>query len=431
MIGALLTYLIAVPAAVLSLYPMKNQLRYSPKKTALTLLLTLCVTIPVMSFIASRLQLPPNALLFPILVLYFFLYHHSLKVHISKSLAIFGSIMSLMGILAMYATWYDAARHPELGSNSYTLDYALLHLFLGCVFALLLAYPLTHYGSWLIDQVSVPSIWYWTLPFSFLMLATTLRMRPVKYETFHVNHISEAIIVILTFLLLFWILAHLIFYFIVRGILEATRTQEEKRILEMQENQFQAQQRYMNATARERHDFRHNLRALCELYDSGEYEDLGEYLHQYVSSQPFNEVQPFCSNNALNAALNYYVHMAIQMGIDIQIETRLPDSLPISDIDLCRIVGNVLENAITGAQGIEDKWIRLSLTVIHDTTFYLVATNSFDGKVNLKDGRYLSRTHKGLGIGLSSIESTARSYGGMATFSHEGNEFYTNVAIPL
>ena len=35
------------------------------------------------------------------------------------------------------------------------------------------------------------------------------------------------------------------------------------------------------------------------------------------------------------------------------------------------------------------------------------------------------------GIGISSVVSTAESYGGVALFSHQGTEFYRNVVIPI
>lgn len=42
---------------------------------------------------------------------------------------------------------------------------------------------------------------------------------------------------------------------------------------------------------------------------------------------------------------------------------------------------------------------------------------------------YLS-THKGgHGIGLSSIAATAERYGGIAKFSHEGNEFHSDITL--
>ena len=36
-----------------------------------------------------------------------------------------------------------------------------------------------------------------------------------------------------------------------------------------------------------------------------------------------------------------------------------------------------------------------------------------------------------IGIGLLSIASTAEKYGGTAEFSHEGNQFYTDIMIPM
>ncbi len=53
------------------------------------------------------------------------------------------------------------------------------------------------------------------------------------------------------------------------------------------------------------------------------------------------------------------------------------------------------------------------------------------GVVKLSGGRYLSTDRRGSGIGISSVVSTAESYGGVALFSHSGTEFYSNVAIPL
>ena len=62
---------------------------------------------------------------------------------------------------------------------------------------------------------------------------------------------------------------------------------------------------------------------------------------------------------------------------------------------------------------------------------YLVAVNSFSGVVRQKNGKYYSTKRKQAGVGLSSVAATAESYGGVAQFSHEGKQFFSNVAIPL
>ena len=99
---------------------------------------------------------------------------------------------------------------------------------------------------------------------------------------------------------------------------------------------------------------------------------------------------------------------------------------------MCNIVGNVLDNAITACRGIpeQERMIQLTITDRHHANLYIVATNTFSGKVKLRDDRYLSTSRDGSGIGLSSIESIAESYGGNAEFSHKDREFYTNIVLP-
>ncbi len=429
--GAILSFMIILPAAAICLFPMKNQLRFSLPRTLLILGSSCLALIPVSALLAISFSLDPNELLFPMMALLFTVYHSCLRVHISKSLAVFCSVMALMSILGMYAACFDAYQNPTLGVNHYTPEYALFHLMISTAAGLLFAFPLLRYGSSLIDNLDIPSVWFWTLPFSSLLLGINIFLRPVKYETFHINRVAEAVMQIVSALLILWILMHVLFYIIVTSILRNARLQEEKQILEMRESQFVTQQRYMEATARERHDIRHNIRTLRELCDAGDYNAVREYLLQYEEGLPQNEVQPFCTNNALNALLNHYYHMASQTGIDIRIEMQIPDRFPLSDVEICRMFGNLLENAVESARNSEDPWIHLSSAVLHQAEWYIISTNSFDGNVRIHDGKYLSTRHKGDGIGLSSIKSIAESCGGTASFSHEGKEFYSNIVIPV
>ena len=49
---------------------------------------------------------------------------------------------------------------------------------------------------------------------------------------------------------------------------------------------------------------------------------------------------------AVNALLNYYMGRAQMVNAGIEWEISLPENLSISDIDLCGILGNILENAV-------------------------------------------------------------------------------------
>jgi len=123
--------------------------------------------------------------------------------------------------------------------------------------------------------------------------------------------------------------------------------------------------------------------------------------------------------------------MKEQNRIEFTARVNILCELPISDVDLCNMVGNILENAVIACQKTEEKMIQLTILTEDQIQLYIVAVNTFDGIVRKRNEQYLSTNRNQDGIGLSSIASTAKSYGGIAQFSHEGNRFYSNVAIPL
>ena len=112
---------------------------------------------------------------------------------------------------------------------------------------------------------------------------------------------------------------------------------------------------------------------------------------------------------------------------------ELPEKLPISDVELCGIVGNMLDNAVNACAEIPEAERRIDLTISCpvETRFGIVAVNSFNGVVKQDGGRYLSTHRGGSGIGLSSIASIVERYDGVINFRHEGKEFFSGVMIPM
>ena len=101
-------------------------------------------------------------------------------------------------------------------------------------------------------------------------------------------------------------------------------------------------------------------------------------------------------------------------------------------MDLCTVIGNILENAVAASLEIpaENRSLLLS-GLVQNNRLYIVATNSFNGMVKLRNGKYLSSRHTGNGIGLKSIRASAEKYHGKAAFSHNGKEFHSDVMLLL
>ena len=287
------------------------------------------------------------------------------------------------------------------------------------------------YGKLIIDQPSSSRVWYAVLLFSATIIAINLAILPIQYRLFDERQLMLPVMLVIYAQLVVWVLMLVILYSGISGALKMAEIEARNRILEMQESQYISQQRYIRASEKTRHDFMHSVRTLNELYDAGDYEAVGRYLRQYTQSMPAGAVTAYCANAAVNAMLNYYMHVAKLNGIDLALRVNLPDALPVSDVDMCSMIGNILENAVVACQKADEKVIRLTVLAEDGVQLYIVADNSFNGVVRQKDGWYLSTNRSGNGIGLASIASTAESCGGSAMFSHKGKRFYSNVAIPL
>ena len=176
------------------------------------------------------------------------------------------------------------------------------------------------------------------------------------------------------------------FLFVAVALLDSAKVSERNHFLEMQEAQYLKQTKYMEETARVRHDFRHTLHTLKMLADEKEYDSLNQYLKKYINALPVSHVITYCQNNSVNALLNYLIPIARESAVDIRIYINIPEHLPVTDIDLCSILGNVLENAIDGCKTVssEKRSVQLSVTTRHDSYLYIVSTNTFDGIVKKK-----------------------------------------------
>ena len=100
-------------------------------------------------------------------------------------------------------------------------------------------------------------------------------------------------------------------------------------------------------------------------------------------------------------------------------------------MELCRIIGNALDNAIEGCQraGVSHKHIWISLMEEREKLF-IVITNTSD-KV---DTSVLTSTKKeqGLhGIGINSIKSSVDRLGGLVSFDYDDGIFKLNIICLL
>ncbi|WP_242822831.1 sensor histidine kinase [Peptoanaerobacter stomatis] len=283
------------------------------------------------------------------------------------------------------------------------------------------------------ERLHIANVYLMTLPFSGAILMINLFMRPLKYETFYVNRVGTVVRIILSIVFFIWMVMNIVFYFIVSILLDAAKSEQERKILKIQEKQYDTQMKYIHDSARARHDFRQILITLKNMAELGNTDAVNAYLADYMRELPTNETLIYTKNNAVNAVLNFYAAQAKNEGIDVSFSIDIDKWQILSDVELCTMIGNLLENAIDAAKNADDKerFIELTMTTHGGCWLYIVETNGFDGNIKRKSGEYYSTKRNGRGLGIASIKSTVEKYNGQVEFSHDEQEFYVNIAIPL
>ncbi len=186
-----------------------------------------------------------------------------------------------------------------------------------------------------------------------------------------------------------------------------------------------------SALKKQKHDLRHHLIAIRELAEVRN-EKLCEYLDSLIENIPSVQ-EVFCENKWVNAIISHYSAICKEEHISFNTNLLIPEmNTATFDSDLCIIFGNLLENAIEACKDTTsgEKFISISSN-LHFKTLVITMDNSFNGIFISENGRIRSTKRNDFGIGLSSISSVAKKYGGDANFEGKNGIFQSSVYLQM
>ena len=198
--------------------------------------------------------------------------------------------------------------------------------------------------------------------------------------------------------------------------------------------ELEAMRQMQNSTVIYRHDMRHHLSLIGGFAAEGDLQKIKEYLAKTEAAIEALTPIRYCENETVNLILSSFANRARKIQVRLKAEVKLPEELNVSDTELCALLSNALENAISAAAEIEDEKLRKVYikAMINNDKLVISTENAYVGEITMEgDLPQSNKKEAGHGFGIRSMVSIVERHGGLYSFETEGGVFIMQLMLPL
>ena len=201
----------------------------------------------------------------------------------------------------------------------------------------------------------------------------------------------------------------------------------EQRLKSEEENYRLIEEKYTEIRQL-KHDISNQLAAARRMFKQGSGPEAIAHLNKLY--QKLSAASRICYTgiSSVDAIVNMKWKQALLNNIQFSCKVIITDKMDIDDLPLCRIIANLLDNAIEGVlrSSSEEKFIYISI-VQNDNKLRICVMNSSD-EVDTEN-LTTKKTGVGHGIGVSSIREAVDQLDGILSFKYEKEIFTADIMI--
>lgn len=181
-----------------------------------------------------------------------------------------------------------------------------------------------------------------------------------------------------------------------------------------------------------RHDYHNHIQSIKAYLSLQQYDCVEDYLQELEID--LNKVDHLVrsGNLMVDAILNSKLTLAKNRNIFVVCKVMVPEQLSISDVDLCVMLGNLLDNAIEACEPLEEdkRFIRIYSDIVH-SQFYFSILNSAIEDTTFQQKNYISDKRGEHGHGMKRVKLTVDKYDGYLNLKNEPGVFASEIMIPV
>lgn len=263
------------------------------------------------------------------------------------------------------------------------------------------------------------------------LLSVIWFITPLSHTSFQWNNITEKVVIVMVYIF--------IFIFLLIGILllfyhrSSTHYQElakmNQNLLESRERYYQMLLEKEEETRRFRHDMASHVTCVKQLLWEENVQGARAYLDEFWGTLEELRLKHQTGNTLVNAIVNDMCAKYSQVTLNW--EGFFPAETTLSDMDMCTIFSNLLENAFYAAS-------RCTMERVVDVTIKAVANalsiiieNDRAGVVEEEKGRLLTQKEdkRNHGFGTRNVKDCVAKNGGIVIFEYTETKFRATVTL--
>lgn len=183
-----------------------------------------------------------------------------------------------------------------------------------------------------------------------------------------------------------------------------------------------------------RHDYHNHIQTMKAHIALDQFSQLEGYLDELDNDLEKVDTQIKTGNIMADAIINSKVALAENNRIKINVKAQVNKKIVVSDIDLCVIIGNLMDNAIDACLLIENeekRFIRIYVGKLKEQMYISVTNATCEDKRNSTNIFASKKGGMMHGHGLRRVDTTVIKYQGYLNRQNEPGVFATEILLPL
>ena len=181
-----------------------------------------------------------------------------------------------------------------------------------------------------------------------------------------------------------------------------------------------------------RHDMKNYVLLIRSLAKKGESEKILDAINDKYQEMGISENYIETGNEYIDIILLNKLAYAEEKNVMLKVDNQMKDKLSMKGEDIIVILGNLLDNAIEGAEGCENAYVKMRIKSGKGKVSFILE-NNVKKDVKIEEDNFIesSKSGYGHGIGLGSVKKLVEKYEGSMELTCKDKKFEARVFLWL